>query len=70
MRVEDEELFEIARQEFRTLYGLRHENIIRMDDIFYNEIHKRAYLVMELVEGKNLEKTKNLTLNETRKLFK
>lgn len=70
MRVEDDELFETARQEFRTLYELKHDNIIRMDDIFYNALHKRAFLVMELIEGKNLSQIGNLSLSEIKKLFK
>jgi len=35
-----------------------------MHDIYYNQLHKRAYLIMEFMEGKSLEdvvKDKNLT---------
>jgi hypothetical protein len=54
MRVEDDELFNIAKQEFKLLESLDDENVIKMEDIYYNALHKRIYLTMEYQEGTNL----------------
>jgi serine/threonine protein kinase len=57
MRVPDQEFYEIALKEFRLLESFEegHENVMKVQDIFYNKLEETMYIVMEyLGEGFNL----------------
>jgi len=56
MRVPDIEYFNIAMKEFKLLEAqLDHPNIIKAHDMYYNRIQEKIYMVMDYVEGCNLE---------------
>lgn len=57
MRVPDKEYFDIALKEFKLINDLNHPNIIKVYDIFYNELKEKIYTVMEYSgEGYDLHK--------------
>lgn len=57
MRVPDEELYNIALNEYKSLDELsHHENIIKAIDIFYNKSQELMLFVMEYIgEATDLE---------------
>ena len=57
MRVPDQEFFDIALREYKLLESLGegHENIMKVEDIFFNEMHGKVYTIMDYAgEGSNL----------------
>ena len=55
VKVYDEEYRQIVSQEFYLLQSVSHPNIIKVQDMYYNEAKGTIYIVMELVEsGMNL----------------
>ena len=63
MRVPDEELYMLSLKEFTILDKLSaHENIIRVEDIFYNAERQTTKLVMEYFpNSKNMSKLVKMT---------
>lgn len=47
MRVPDTEYFDIALKEFKLINDLNHPNIMKVYDIFYNQLKEKIYTVME-----------------------
>lgn len=85
IRTQEEELIEVAYEEYKLLRNLWHDNIVRMHDAFYNQMKSTIFLVMDLVPGHSLKqifeddacKTKPLqptnsimTVAEVREAFK
>lgn len=59
MRVPDEEYYNIAMKEFKLIEGLGkgHPNIIKVHDIFYNQMRKKMQILMEYAgDGYDLKK--------------
>lgn len=57
MRVPDQEYFDIALREYKLLEGLGegHPNIMKVFDIFFNELHEKIFMIMDYAgEGSNL----------------
>ena len=57
MRVPDQEFFDIALREYKLLESLGegHENIMKVEDIFFNEMHEKVYTIMDYAgKGSNL----------------
>eukprot|EP00347_Sterkiella_histriomuscorum_P018139 403346642 len=58
MRVPDQELYQIALKEFDLLDGLGdgHQNIMKVYDIFYNQMKEQMFIIMEYAgQGSNLQ---------------
>ena len=49
IRTDDEEMIEIAYNEYKLLRSVEHENIVQMHDAFFNKTKQTMYLVMDLV---------------------
>jgi serine/threonine protein kinase len=47
MSVPDQEYFDIAMKEFKLLEALEHRNVIKVYDIFFNELREKIYIIME-----------------------
>jgi serine/threonine protein kinase len=47
IKVADEELKYVSQNEFKLVRSIKHPNIIKMKDIFYNEGNETIYIVME-----------------------
>lgn len=56
-RTRDEEIFSQIKREFGFMRQIKHDNIIRAFELYYDEIKSRVFYVMEFVEGNNLEET-------------
>jgi serine/threonine protein kinase len=74
IRATDEELMEVAYEEYKVLRTLDHPNIVKMHDAFFNQMKETMYLVMDLVQGYSLktlleDKKVKLTENEIRYIF-
>ena len=57
MGVPDQEYFDIALREYKLLESLGdgHSNVVRVFDIFFNELKEKIYMVMEYPgHGSNL----------------
>ena len=55
IRTDDEELIEIAYNEYKLLRSIEHPNIVQMHDAFMNKPKQTMYLVMDLVKGKSIK---------------
>jgi len=55
IRTDNEELIDVAYEEYKLLNSIDHFNIIKMYEAFLNERNGTMYLVMELVQGSNLK---------------
>lgn len=55
IRANDEELMEVAYEEYKLLMTLDHPNIVKMHDAFFNQMKETMYLVMDLVQGCSLK---------------
>lgn len=68
IRNEDQELLDVAYEEYKLLRSLSHKNIVLMHDAFYNDHKSTIMLVMDLAPGKSLtqilESGEILTENE------
>lgn len=51
IRTDDEELVEIAYNEYKLLRSIDHQSIVKMHDAFFNKTKQTMYLVMDLVKG-------------------
>ena len=57
MRVPDQEYFDIALREYKLIESLGdgHENVMKVQDIFFNEMHEKVYIIMDYAgPGSNL----------------
>ena len=54
VRNSDEEYITQAKMEFTLLKEVRHGNIMRMHQLFFNEARSTLYFVMELCKGPSL----------------
>ena len=57
VRSPDNEITEMAYDEFKLLKTLDHPNIVKMHDAFYNESKQTMFLVMDQIKGKSLSST-------------
>ena len=55
IRTPEEELIEVAYEEYKLLRSIQHDNIVQMHDAFYNQMKSTIYLVMDYVQGKSLK---------------
>lgn len=55
IRTPEEELIEVAYEEYKLLRSIQHENIVQMYDAFYNQMKSTIYLVMDYVQGQSLK---------------
>ena len=55
IRSSDDELIDIAYEEYKLLKQLDHPNIVKMHDAFLNQMKGTMYLVMDLVKGCTLK---------------
>jgi len=55
IRAQDDELMEVAYEEYKLLITLSHNNIVKMHDAFLNQMKETMYLVMDLVPGSTLK---------------
>ena len=55
IRAQDEELMEVAYEEYTLLIKLNHNNSVQMHDAFLNQMKETMYLVMDLVPGCTLK---------------
>jgi len=51
IRTPEEELIEVAYEEYKLLKSIEHVNIVKMHDAFYNQAKSTMFLVMDLVQG-------------------
>jgi serine/threonine protein kinase len=77
IRTQEEELIEVAYEEYKLLYEIRHEGIVRMRDAFYNQVRSTVFLVMDLAPGKAMRqmyedpvKPERMTVGEIRSAFR
>lgn len=54
IRTQEEELIEVAYEEYKLLRDIQHEGIVRMRDAFFNQMKSTIFLVMDLVPGRAL----------------
>ena len=55
IRSSDDELIDIAYEEYKLLMQLDHPKIVKMHDAFLNQMKGTMYLVMDLVKGSTLK---------------
>ena len=75
IRTSDEELTEIAYEEYKLLKTIDHINIVKMYEAYLNQLTDTMYLVMDLLEGSNLkvlmqDQGVRFTENEAKSIFK
>ena len=55
VRTPDEEMQELAKQEFDLVRGLDHPNIVKMHDMYFNSLLKTTFIVMDHIPGVTLK---------------
>ena len=70
VQTKDDELTEMAYNEYKLLKTISHPNIVKMYDAFFNEARKTVYLVMNQVQGESLSSFDGFSENKAKIIFK
>ena len=70
VQTNDDELTEMAYNEYKLLKTISHPSIVKMYDAFFNEARKTVYLVMNKVQGESLSSIDGFSENKAKIIFK